>query len=134
MLYLEKRYLSEIVSHAQAEAPNECCGILTGKNSRVTRLYRTINAEHSPVRYSVDLNDLVKVYQDIGENGWELLAIYHSHVHKEAYPSPVDIKYAYFPQAYYIIISLKDPLQPVARAFIIRKGEVTEQELEVVVS
>ena len=78
----------------------------------------------------MDVNDLMQIYRETGEKGWDLLGIYHSHVNKEAYPSPVDIKYAYFPQSFYIIISLADSAKPVIRAFSIRKGEVKEQELK----
>jgi [CysO sulfur-carrier protein]-S-L-cysteine hydrolase len=132
MLILEKKYLDEMTGHARSEAPNECCGILAGKNGRAVKLYPTINSEHSPTRYSVDLNDLVRVYQETSENGWDLLAIYHSHIRHPAYPSPVDIRYAYFPQSFYIIISLDGLAQPDVRLFTIRKGEVTEDQLKVI--
>jgi proteasome lid subunit RPN8/RPN11 len=33
---LDKKYADEMIIHARAEAPNECCGILAGLNDRVT--------------------------------------------------------------------------------------------------
>jgi [CysO sulfur-carrier protein]-S-L-cysteine hydrolase len=103
-----------------------------GENGRVVKLFRTTNSEHSPIRYSIETNELIKIYQEMDNRGWDLLGIYHSHLNHEAYPSRVDIQYAYFPQSLYIIISLSDSAQPVLRALYIRKGEIIEQELKVI--
>jgi [CysO sulfur-carrier protein]-S-L-cysteine hydrolase len=132
MFCIEKKYIDEMVSHARQEMPNECCGVLTGKVGGVIKLFRTTNSEHSPIRYSIEPNELIKIYQEMDAQGWDLLGIYHSHINHEAYPSPVDIKYAYFPQSFYIIISLIDSTQPVVRAFNIIKGGITEQEIEII--
>jgi proteasome lid subunit RPN8/RPN11 len=75
----------------------------------VFKLYRTTNAENSLFRYNIDPGELFAIYQEIEEMGWKLLGIYHSHTQTEAYPSPVDIKYAYMPESVYLIISLGDP-------------------------
>ncbi len=61
-----------------------------------------------------------------------MLAIYHSHTHTEAYPSPTDVSLAAWPEAYYLIVSLADEANPVLRAFRIQDGQVSEEELEVV--
>ncbi|HXG41961.1 MAG TPA: M67 family metallopeptidase [Dehalococcoidia bacterium] len=131
-LRLPKRYLDEMVAHAKAEAPNECCGIIAGSNGHATRLYRCRNAEESPYRYQVDPNDLFRVYRECEQNGWDFLAIYHSHTFSEAYPSPTDVRLAFWPEAYYVLVSLKDPERPVVRAFRIRDGQVQEEEIEAV--
>ncbi|MCS7277008.1 MAG: M67 family metallopeptidase [Dehalococcoidia bacterium] len=131
-LRLPKSYLDEMVAHAKAEAPNECCGIIAGSNGHAARLYRCRNAEESPYRYQVDPNDLFRVYRECEQNGWDFLAIYHSHTFSEAYPSPTDVRLAFWPEAYYVLISLKDPEHPVVRAFRIRDGQVQEEEIEAV--
>jgi proteasome lid subunit RPN8/RPN11 len=120
-----------MISHAQSEAPNECCGILAGINGRVTKLYRATNAEHSPIRYNVEPQELINIYQEIDKSGWELLGIYHSHPHSKAYPSAIDIKYAFLPETWYFIVSLNDPAEPAVRVFRIVKGKIEEQELKV---
>lgn len=131
MFYLNKRYFDEIVDHARQEVPDECCGVLIGRNGKIIKLVRATNVEHSPVRYSIEPNELIKIYQEMTEKGLELLAIYHSHPQKEAYPSDTDIEYASFPQSIYIIISLINFSQPVIKAFNIIQGEITEQELKI---
>jgi [CysO sulfur-carrier protein]-S-L-cysteine hydrolase len=132
LFYLEKKYSSEMISHARSEAPNECCGILAGVNGKAIKLYRTTNAEHSPVRYNVEPQELFHIYQEIDKRGWELLGIYHSHPHSKAYPSATDIKYAFFPGSWYFIVSLSDPIQPAVRVFRIANDKIEEQELKVV--
>jgi proteasome lid subunit RPN8/RPN11 len=98
------------------------------------RLYRAINAEHSPYRYSVDPKDLLRIYREADQNDWEFLVIYHSHTHTEAYPSPTDVRLAAWPDAHYVLVSLMDESQPVVRAFRIVDGAVTEEPIELAVS
>jgi proteasome lid subunit RPN8/RPN11 len=76
---------------------------------------------------------------EIERQGWELLGIYHSHPHTQAYPSPTDVALAFYPDALYFIVSLADPDQPAVRAFRIvkdeldaRTGEISEEPIEVV--
>ena len=130
-LILERAYIDEMIQHARDDAPNEACGIIAGEGGRARKLYRAINAEASPYRYSVDAKDLLRIYRDADEHGWDFLAIYHSHTHTEAYPSPTDIRLAAWPDAYYVLVSLMDPSAPVVRAFRILDGNVTEEPIEV---
>ena len=129
MFVLERKYADEIIAQAREEAPNECCGVLAGRGGRVEKLFRTVNAEKSPYRYNVDPHDLLRIYRECDANGWDFLAIYHSHTHTEAYPSPTDVRLAAWPESVYIIVSLADPENPVLKAFRIQDGRVSEEEL-----
>ena len=131
-LRLERAYVDEMIAHAKADVPNECCGIIAGVDGRATKLYRAINAEASPYRYSVDPKDLLRIHKVVDANGWDFLVIYHSHTHTEAYPSPTDIRLAAWPEAYYALVSLMDDNDPVVRAFRIVDGTVSEEDLIVV--
>ncbi|MGB2695355.1 MAG: M67 family metallopeptidase [Dehalococcoidia bacterium] len=128
---LERSFADEIIAHAREDAPNECCGIIAGNDGSATKLYRAVNAEASPYRYNVDPKDLLKIYRDIDDHGWDVLAIYHSHTHTEAYPSPTDVRLAAWPEAYYLIVSLANEKKPVLRAFRIKGGVVDEAKIEV---
>jgi proteasome lid subunit RPN8/RPN11 len=129
-LVLEQQYIDEMIAHAKEDAPNEACGIIAEADGRAQKLYRAINAEASPYRYSVEPKDLLRIYRDADEHGWEFLVIYHSHTHTEAYPSPTDIRLATWPDAYYVLVSLMDEATPVVRAFRIEDGTVTEEPIE----
>jgi [CysO sulfur-carrier protein]-S-L-cysteine hydrolase len=124
--------LDEIVAHAREEAPNECCGMVAGRDGQATRVFRARNAFESPTRYEVHPQDQFRIMSEIEENGEELAAIYHSHTRSEAYPSQTDVNLAAnWPDPVYVICSLLDPDSPVVRGFEIRDGKVVEAALEV---
>jgi [CysO sulfur-carrier protein]-S-L-cysteine hydrolase len=121
----------EMLEHAKEEAPNECCGILGGRDGEATSLYRATNAEHSPLRYTLDPNDLFRItFREIPDREEEMVAIYHSHTASPAYPSQTDINLATYPDTVYLILSLADGEQPL-RGFRISDGEVSEVDLSV---
>jgi proteasome lid subunit RPN8/RPN11 len=133
--------LDEMVAHATADLPNECCGIITASQDESLKLHRARNAEASPFRYVIHPLDLLHVEQEMDQEGSKVLVIYHSHVASEAYPSPTDVRMAswpgdppmdLYPGAFYVLVSLKDPNAPVVRAYQIHAGEVTEHPLEAV--
>lgn len=130
MVYLQAKYVNEMFNHASQDDPNECCGILAGEAGEVKKLYRMTNPEASPYRYRMDSKELLNVYNDIDDQGWEILAIYHSHTHSEAYPSATDIRLATWPDSLYLLISLLDKQNPILRAFHIQNGEVSEESIE----
>jgi proteasome lid subunit RPN8/RPN11 len=84
MLTLPRAMVDEIIAHAREDDPNECCGIIAGNGGAAAKLYRAVNAEASPYRYNVDPKDLLRIYRDLDEQGWDVLVIYHSHTHTEA--------------------------------------------------
>lgn len=131
MLYIDNKYARQMVAHALEDDPNECCGILAGKDGEVLNLYRMINIEASPYRYRMDPKELLKVYREIEDSRREIVAIYHSHTHSEAYPSATDVRLATWPDARYILVSLLDKENPPIRAFHIEDGTVTEEEVRI---
>ncbi len=60
--------------------------------------------------------------------GEELVAIYHSHPITQPYPSPTDRSEAHYPDAFYVLVSLRDT-HPEIRAYRMRDGWVREVEL-----
>jgi proteasome lid subunit RPN8/RPN11 len=132
MFRLEKHYIDDMIAHARREAPLECCGVLSGKDERALKLYQATNAEHSRYCYNIEPQELFRINQECEENGWQFLAIYHSHPDSAAYPSPTDIERASWPESLYLIVSLLRPENPEVRAFRIRDGEVSEEKIEVV--
>ncbi len=128
-MLLPKRFADEIVKHARAEVPNECCGLLAGKNGGVLEVFRCESTEKSPYRYYVDPKDQIRVMREMDRKGWELVGIYHSHTHTEAYPSKTDVELAFYPEALYFIVSVQDRHAPVIRAFRITDGQIGEEEV-----
>jgi [CysO sulfur-carrier protein]-S-L-cysteine hydrolase len=127
---ISKSIYEELLEHARAEAPNECCGLIGGDNGEAKSVYRARNAEASPLRYNLDPQDQFRIMSEMEESGEELSAIYHSHTASPAYPSQTDINLAAYPDAIYLIVSLAEDEVPL-RGFEIRDGEVTEVDLAV---
>ena len=132
MLDLERRFYEEMIAHAREEAPNECCGIIAGKDGRAVKLFRARNAEESPYLYYLDSRDLFRIYRECEANGWDFLAIYHSHTKTRAYPSPTDIRLAAWLDSYYLIVTLRRPKHPVVRAFRIIDGKPREEKIRLI--
>jgi len=130
--------IDEMIAHARQDLPNEACGQLNGRDGDAITAHPVKNVEASPYRYSMDPLSMLKLENAREASGETLFAIYHSHVASEAYPSPTDVRQAFFPpgevdrdpmypDTYYILISLKyDP--PHVRAFHIRTGGTIEEE------
>jgi len=129
VLTLPQAFIDEMIAHALEDAPNECCGIIAGQDGRAVKLFRAQNAEASPYRYNVDPKDLFRIHRECDENGWEFIVIYHSHTASEAYPSATDVRLAFWPETYYVLVSLIDRESPIVRAFRIEDGHVREEEL-----
>ena len=135
MLRIPQYIIDEMTAHALQLSPVECCGIMAGKSSEedanVTHIYPIRNEDHSIVSYFMDPKELLWVHKNIRSNQLDLLVIYHSHTHTQAYPSATDVRLAFYPEAYYVIISLEVKDQPPIMAFRIRNGEIDPVEFSV---
>ena len=131
MAELDGVFYKEIVEQALREFPNECCGVIAAEGGVPVKVFAMKNADASPVTYRLDGREQLRVFDEMEDQGLDLWAIYHSHTHSEAYPSETDRRLAFYPEARYIVVSLLDREQPVARSFFIVDGEVTEEELAI---
>jgi len=123
--------LDEMIEHARADAPDECCGLIGGPPGEAVTLHRMENTAHSPLRYEMDAKEQLQVYKQILEAGHDVSGIYHSHTRTAAYPSQTDINLATgWPDAVYFIVSLENPDDPAVRAFNIREGQVGDVDIQ----
>jgi proteasome lid subunit RPN8/RPN11 len=134
MLRIAPKALQEMIAHCQREYPNEACGYLAGKGGLATKAIPIANMHASPSSYEMDPKEQLQAQRQLRKEGLEQLAIYHSHVATEAYPSHRDIDRATavqdFFDGYYVLVTLMDEGRPRARAFRIHDGAVTEESLE----
>ena len=128
-LHLDRATYDALVEHARSDVPYEVCGLLAGQDGRVTKHYRIPNAARSMTYYSMDPKSMLHAMNEIDDRDWDLLAIYHSHTHTEAFPSPTDVELAFYPDAVYLIVSLQDDDAPVIRGFGISDGAISERLL-----
>jgi len=127
---LGSRFADAIVKQALDEAPLECCGFLGGRDGIAEEIYPLTNVERSPVLYRADSAEMFRAIRDMEERDLELTAIYHSHTRSPAYPSSTDVAQAYYPDAVYLIVSLRDRDRPELRGFTIRDAKVEEVSLD----
>ena len=108
-----------------SRAPEEACGIVAGKAGHILKVYPATNALHSLVRYQLDPQELLEIFNEIDQMGWDLIGIYHSHPNGPNHPSATDIQEAYYPDSVYIIWAQSGGKWNF-RGFYIRDGEFTE--------
>lgn len=126
---LTRDQVERMVAQAQAEAPNECCGVLLGRGDDVQEVFPGRNVDESPHTYLMDPQDQLRAFRTMDERGWELVGIYHSHPLTPAYPSKTDVARALYPDARYVIVSLHAPGRPEIRAFRILDGQISKEDV-----
>jgi proteasome lid subunit RPN8/RPN11 len=129
-MQISRELFDQMVAHAQADAPNECCGMIASRDGEAVEVYPAVNAAASPLRYEIDGPEQYRIQMAIEDAGLELGAIYHSHTRSDPVPSQTDINLAFYPEALYVIVGLAGA-EPDVRAYAIRDGRVTDAELTV---
>jgi proteasome lid subunit RPN8/RPN11 len=120
-----------IVAHCLDGLPDEACGMLTGPmvdgepTGSVTAVHPCRNADASARTYTVEPRDLLRAMRAADAAGDEIIGVWHSHTHTDAYPSPTDVRQAVDPAWIYVLVSLRHG-EPALRAYRIRDGAITE--------
>jgi proteasome lid subunit RPN8/RPN11 len=121
----------QIVAHALEDAPNECCGIVSGADGEAVQVYRATNEAASPLRFEIEGIELYRIHSEIEDAGLELAAIYHSHTRSAPEPSQTDINFAKgWPGVLWIIVGVAGA-EPDIRTWRIDGGAVSEADLVV---
>ncbi len=98
MIRIEHEPWEEMVRHAMAAYPDECCGAMLGRTETdtkvVTSALRLENAYDGPRlrRYELRPEDLIAAERAARASGLSLIGIYHSHPDCDAYFSETDLK------------------------------------------
>jgi len=129
---IERALLDDIVAHAVADAPNECCGIVAAKDGTATTVHAVQNQAASPFRFEVDGLEMFRLLEQIESAGAELGAIYHSHTRSDPVPSQTDVNFSFgWPGVEWIIVGVaRNGAEPDVRSFLIDDGEVSQVGLE----
>jgi proteasome lid subunit RPN8/RPN11 len=77
-----------LVEHAEAEAPNEACGLVVVQDGVAERYVPGRNAAASPYRFELDVPPETWFLED---EGYEL-AVFHSHLSSPPRPSRTDVE------------------------------------------
>jgi proteasome lid subunit RPN8/RPN11 len=88
--------------------------------------YPANNTANSARIYTVDPLDHLRADRDAEKRGLEIIGVFHSHTHTDAYPSPTDVAQAPDPGWHYVLVSLRDTA-PVVRSYRIVDGKIAEE-------
>ncbi len=117
-----------MISHSRSELPNECCGLLLGRD-RIERSVPMRSDPPAPDAYCMDPEQQVAVFTDMEARGERLLGIYHSHPAGPVHPSGMDLRRAFYPNSLYVIISLADTGRAEVGAYLLEAGQFKEVEI-----
>jgi len=140
---LSRAQYEVVINHCFDGFPDEACGLLVGPldapgvvGGRVvpTGVIREVfpcrNADQSARTYTVDSRDMLRTMRDAEDHGDEIVGVWHSHTHTDAYPSVTDVRQAVDPSWLYAIVSLKYG-DPVLRCYRIVDDTILEVAVEV---
>jgi [CysO sulfur-carrier protein]-S-L-cysteine hydrolase len=130
---IDRPLLDEIVAHALRDAPNECCGLVLGRDATASSATALENLAASPFRFDIDGKELLSV-AFAEEDEPQLLAIYHSHTRSAPYPSQTDVNFAAgWPGVEWLIVGVPkaEDAEPEIRSYLIEGGVIREVDVEV---
>jgi proteasome lid subunit RPN8/RPN11 len=154
-IQIPRAVIDDMIAHAREMDPFECCGLLAGRNGKVSHQYRISNTvarsgqalelfkqanvkrleqlsekTRPMVAYFMDTRELMAAFKDMRQKQLDLLVVYHSHTESPAYPSETDIGLAMYPEAAYLIVSLEDKRKPDLQAYWIKDRQVTPADFQ----
>jgi [CysO sulfur-carrier protein]-S-L-cysteine hydrolase len=114
-----------LAAHAEAEAPNEACGLILVRDGVAERYVRGRNAASSPYRFELELEDPEVWFAE--DDGYEL-AVFHSHLSAPARPSRTDVEnIGLWAARPYVIYSVRG--NELAAFRISKDGQIEELEV-----
>lgn len=131
LIEIPRTLVNDILTHAQASPEDEVCGLVVVKDGKMRSIHVANVADEPANRFAMDPRGQIEAMRHIRENGEALFAIYHSHPHAPAAPSPTDLKEAAYPEALYLIVSLNTKGVLELQGFRLRNHAVESVELVV---
>jgi proteasome lid subunit RPN8/RPN11 len=131
MFYLQRIHWQTMLDEVKKLAEEEVCGLVAGVDQTSQAVFPVPNILHSPVRYRMDPERQLAFFNQIDENGWQLLAIYHSHLQGSPSPSSIDVAEAAYPGVIHLIWSPSGGDWD-CRGYLIEIGEITEVPVKII--
>ena len=113
MIRIEGDAWLEMVAHARATYPNECCGAMlgdVGDGQKTVRIALPLENAYEGARerrYELRPEDLLRADKEARSRSMDLVGIYHSHPDCDAYFSETDLKNS-CPWYSFVVLSICD--------------------------
>ena len=113
MIRIEPGPWREMVAHARAAYPNECCGAMLGVAGEAGKIVSiALPLENSfqgaqASRYELRPEDLLRADREARSRQMDLVGIYHSHPDCDAYFSETDLKNS-CPWYSFVVLSIRN--------------------------
>lgn len=97
---------AQMLAHAAAADPAECCGLLFGPGEAILRIAPATNVSEDPGRaFEIDPAVLIAAERAMRQGGERIIGHYHSHPNGRAEPSPRDAAAAALDGRLWIVIA-----------------------------
>jgi proteasome lid subunit RPN8/RPN11 len=124
-------------AHGQETYPNECCGVLLGKNvagegNQVLQIVRAGNTRTDSAhnRYHIAPQELVKIQRQTRGLGLDIVGFYHSHPDHPAQWSKTDFAEAHWLGCSYIITSVEQGKAAITNSFLLTGTTEDDKKFE----
>ncbi len=113
MLIVSRTILNDLFEHAKDAYPEECCGILVGRDTGAARTIteshraQNVSEERRHERYLIDERKIIEVTNNTRNRSVDIIGFYHSHPNYPSRPSSYDTETAAWPGYSYLIVSLQ---------------------------
>jgi len=124
---MPRSIFNRLLQLAQNSSAEEICGLISRDRHGLKKCYPVSNTAGDKKRFfTLDPQGQIAAMRLMREHNEELAAIYHSHPATPPLPSPSDVEQHEYPDALYLIISLKTKGEPEMRGFYIRGRDIDE--------
>jgi proteasome lid subunit RPN8/RPN11 len=143
MLRIEYADYEALRTHGEEAYPNECCGVLLGKNilgegieagptNHVQQIVRAGNTRTDSAhnRYNIAPQELVKIQRQARGLGLDIVGFYHSHPDHPAQWSTTDFAEAHWLGCSYIITSIELGKAATTNSFLLRGTGEDDKKFE----
>ena len=124
-LIVSPEVYAAIRAHGEQTYPNECCGIMLGKNIgddlEVWMLIRAGNTRTDSAhnRYHIAPQELIAAQREGRKNGLDILGFYHSHPDHPAMWSQTDFAEAHWFGCAYVITAIEKGRAAITNSFLL---------------
>ena len=143
MLRIEYADYEALRAHGEETYPNECCGVLLGKNiagegdraaamNHVRQIVRAGNTRTDSAhnRYNIAPQELVKIQRQARGLGLDIVGFYHSHPDHPAQWSKTDFAEAHWLSCSYVITSVEQGRAATTNSFLLRGTVEDDKKFE----